>query len=70
MLTHVLEDVSLQVPIDDKDSDSCDVFEGLLVGLDHLLHGFERDFRQQHLLHVFVNQLDLFEINALRTISA
>ena len=65
MLTHVLEDVSLEVAIHDKDRDSCDVLEGLLVSLDHQLHGFERNFRQQHLLHVLVDQLDFLDIDTL-----
>ena len=42
VMTHILEDVGLQVAIQDENSASGDVFEGIFIGPDHLHYRLER----------------------------
>ena len=62
MLMHVFENIRLQVSIDDKNCDACNVLECLLVCPYNLLHSFKRHLGNKHLLDVLIDHLDFLDV--------
>ena len=65
MITHIFEDVCLQIAICDEDCAPAHIFECLLKGLDHLLHSFEWRLAIQDLKYVLIDHLNFFDVDLL-----
>ena len=51
-LLHVSKDIRLEIAIDYENGESCNVFEGVLEGLEDILHAFKWMFGCKDLQHI------------------
>ena len=65
VLTHVFENVGLQVSVDNEYCAPRTSLEGLLVSFDNLLHGIEGCLQDKNLLKILIDHLYFLDINAL-----
>ena len=65
MFAHVLEYIGLQVAICDENGAPGDIFEGLLEGLNHLLHSLVGCLAVQDLKYVLIYHLDFLDVDFL-----
>ena len=62
-MLHVLEDVRLKIAVDYENGESCDVFEGIFVCLEDMLHTFEWMLGCKDLMDICIDFLDSIDVN-------